>query len=176
MYAIAMASILAIGSLIVGLTMSTRAGLDDGSRPHIVAEQIHLFHATALRACATTSPPSGCAAGQIAVPADRGPLQGDPRRARYRSAHDGNGLILTWYESTDAMAGHTRIGEAVREELEGMPFPGGWIGRRAGTAPLRTATAGVTGDGATAVGTLAMPVIAGVSIPDGAPVVASRFR
>lgn len=176
MYALAMASILAIGSLIVGLTMNARGALDDASRPHIIAEHLHLFHATALRVCATTSPPSGCATGTITVPADRGPLQGDPRRSRYRSAHDGNGLVITWYESTDPSAGHTVIGQKIVEELDTIAFPGGWIGRRSGTSPLRTATAGTTAEGTSAIGTLAFPTITGVSIPEGAPSVASRFR
>lgn len=178
MYPFAMGAIALIGLVVAGIVLDRKAGLSAEERAHVVAEQLLLVHAAAVRHCAASAPPSECGAGTISLPSDQGPLANDPRRSRFRSVHDGDGLVVSWFEHADARAGHGRLGEEVLDALVASPFAGGWLGRKSeGGATLRAASEGrVRSGNERAENALTLSAAQAQAIPNGAPIVASRFR
>lgn len=179
MFALLMTGFFGVAVMIGGLTIGARGGIGTHDRPHVLADILVMQHTQALLQCARTNPPTGCPSGAIALSNTILP-NGDPRRNSFRSYHLGNGFVVSWYESTAPERSHTRMAASMITSMLDAPdrLPAGWMGIKETSGTLRSVSKGLARGTSSTNTDQPLPIsqITAANVPQGAPVLVSRFR
>lgn len=180
MFTLLMTGFFGAAVMIGGLAVGNHGGMAVHDRPHVFGDILVMQHTQAVLQCARTNPPNGCPAGAITLPSNALLPNGDPRRNSFRSHHLGNGLVVSWYESTAPERSHNHLGKLMVASMLNNPdrLPTGWIGIQETSGTLRSISKGIVRGASSTTVDLPLPTsqIAGANVPQGAPVLVSKFR